>query len=108
MKLIFAALLFSASSFAQGVSLNWAWTPAGSTITKFVIARSTAQHGPWTTLAEVGPSVLTYTDMSVSQNTYYYYYVLAYDNTLRVVASNEIRCGVATKNIGISCVSGAP
>jgi subtilase family serine protease len=77
--------------------VNLSWTDNSNNETGFVIQRST-NGSSWTTLAQVGPGVTTYTDTTVSRHKTYYYRVYAYNNFGNSAYSNVST--VTTSNSG--------
>ena len=62
---------FGTQGVADGVSITWNNTnPAAVGCTS--IERSTASSGPWTVIAQVGPTTTGYTDHFTNGATYYY------------------------------------
>jgi hypothetical protein len=60
--------------------VNLAWSEASTNVTGFNIQRSSNNGKSWSTLAQVGGSVLTYSDKAVSRNKTYQYRVDAYNS----------------------------
>lgn len=71
------------------------WNP-GHRFT-YNVKRSTAQGGPYTTLANVGTTTTRFTDSTVSNGTTYYYVVASVDSTGEVSSSAEV---AASPNVG--------
>ena len=66
--------LTGTATSATSITLNWAPAPAGSTVTGFVITR-TSGATITTVYSGTNPNITTYTDTTVSQNTPYTYSV---------------------------------
>lgn len=61
----------------HGVTLTWT-NAIGSTPTGFYIFRSTTAGGPYTAIAQVPATSLTFTDLNVTANGTYYYVLAAF------------------------------
>ena len=67
--------LFVAEVSASQIDLTWVDQSADEE--EFIIFRSTANNTSFAEIASVGPNVTTYSDVSVSANNSYFYYVIS-------------------------------
>jgi hypothetical protein len=65
------------------------WTSSASGLTGFKLERKTGTGGTWSQIALVGPSLRSYSDMTVSANTTYVYRIRATSGTGDSVYSSE-------------------
>ncbi|MCR9253242.1 MAG: PHB depolymerase family esterase [bacterium] len=75
----------TASSYSQ-IDLNW--TDNETIETGYIVERSTSSPGPFTTIANLGPNSISYSDNGLSQLTTYYYRISVTDGTS--IAAGEI------------------
>ncbi len=80
---------------AAAASLTASWQdPSTTDHTGFILQRKTGTAGTYTTIATLGPTVLSYYDSSVTAGTTYCYHVAAYNSGGTSAYSNEA-CGTA-------------
>jgi cellulose 1,4-beta-cellobiosidase len=75
--------------------LSWLWSQGtGDAATGFNIKRGTVSGGPYVTVSSVGPTITSYTDLSVTGNvlvegTTYYWVITAFNATGESAPSNQ-------------------
>jgi hypothetical protein len=93
MKLIWIFLLFAISAQAQhSNTINWTWSQGtGDSATGFIIQKSTASTGPFTTIiTTTTPTIFTYIDSTVTAGQTWYYQILAYNTGGSSQSSNIV------------------
>jgi len=69
--------------------IDLSWTSSSSGLTGFKLERKTGTSGTWSQISLVGPALRSYPDMTVSENTTYFYRVRATTGTADSPYSTE-------------------
>jgi fibronectin type 3 domain-containing protein len=84
-----AAPVLATPVAASGTQINLSWTESSNFADGFEIDRKTGANGTFSVLAIVNPSVTTYMDTSLTEDTTYYYQVRALNFEADSAYSNE-------------------
>lgn len=96
------APVLTATAGKAKVDLSWT---ASEGATSYNVKRSTTAGGPYTTIATVTNSAITYTDSDVTNDTTYYYVVSAVNDSGESENSNEVSATPVSPDITLEVTS---
>ena len=84
-------------TIASGTQINLSWTDRSYNEQGFIIERSPDTNTNYNIIASVGPNIVSYSDNTVTNQTFYYYRVKAYNISGFSGYSNEVRLFIPVK-----------